>query len=84
MVEYDVEGQSHRFLGLGVIELSGGNQQKIVIAESLVQDRLVIFDDPTRGVDVGSIVEIHSQSARRRRRRPDCDFLLPSGNSCAL
>ncbi len=48
-----------------IVELSGGNQQKVVVAKSLVQDpSIIIFDEPTRGVDVGTIPEIHSQIRR--------------------
>ena len=41
--------------------LSGGNQQKVVVGKWLVRDsRVVIFDEPTRGIDVGAKVEIYN------------------------
>ena len=56
------------------INLSGGTQQKVVLSKWMAtKPRVLIFDEPTRGIDVGAKVEIYkliNELARRRRRHP--------------
>ena len=62
--EYDVRARDIDTLAGN---LSGGNQQKVVVARELSRDlRLLVAAQPTRGVDVGSIEFIHKQVVATR------------------
>jgi general nucleoside transport system ATP-binding protein len=62
--EYDVRAPG---IDTSVGNLSGGNQQKVVVARELSRDlRLLVAAQPTRGVDVGSIEFIHQQIVATR------------------
>lgn len=60
-VEYN-EMVNTKMTGVGQVvrTLSGGNQQKVVVAKWLLRDSdILIFDEPTRGIDVGAKAEIY-------------------------
>ncbi|VXB02480.1 ABC transporter ATP-binding protein [Citricoccus sp. K5] len=64
VTEFDVRTQG---VDLPVGTLSGGNQQKVVMARELVDGlKLFIASQPTRGVDVGSIEFLHDRIIRER------------------
>ena len=59
--------------------LSGGNQQKVVLARWLSLDpRIVVFDEPTRGIDVGARAEIYA--IMRRLAAGDTGIIMVSSD----
>ena len=64
--QFDVKTTS---INAAVDELSGGNQQKLLVGRELVRDPLVLVAaQPTRGLDVGAIEYIHSRLLELRAR----------------
>ncbi|GAA3588702.1 ABC transporter ATP-binding protein [Klugiella xanthotipulae] len=62
--EYDIRAQG---IGTHVGRLSGGNQQKVVLAREMSKDlRLLVVAQPTRGLDVGSIEFVHRRIVETR------------------
>ena len=62
--EYDIRTPG---ADVGVGTLSGGNQQKVIVARELSRDlKVSVASQPTRGVDVGSIEYIHSRIVEER------------------
>ena len=58
MAEFAVKASSH---AQPIAQLSGGNQQKALLARCLLGDpELIILDEPTRGIDIGAKAEIYA------------------------
>jgi ribose transport system ATP-binding protein len=54
-------------------ELSGGNQQKVVIARWLYRDcPIMLFDEPTRGIDIGAKSDIYRLFAELAAQGKGC------------
>jgi simple sugar transport system ATP-binding protein len=65
MLEYDVRAES---ANVQIRTLSGGNQQKLVLARELEHDsdseQALVVENPTRGLDVKATAEIHTRLRR--------------------
>ncbi|MGA8297728.1 MAG: ATP-binding cassette domain-containing protein, partial [Acidimicrobiales bacterium] len=66
LVDFDIRAKSAEEV---VSTLSGGNQQKVIVARELSREtKLLIASQPTRGLDVGSIEYVHKRIVEERDR----------------
>ena len=64
--EYKVKAPGHEVV---IGSLSGGNQQKVVVAREVDRgEKLIIFDQPTRGLDLGAINYVHKTIMREKSK----------------
>jgi simple sugar transport system ATP-binding protein len=62
--QYDIRTPSAQ---ISASSLSGGNQQKLIVAREFARDtKLIVASQPTRGIDVGSIEYIHQRIVEER------------------
>lgn len=62
-----------------VLNLSGGSQQKVLFGRWLLAEpHLLMLDEPTRGIDVGTKAEIHRLIVQRARKAGDAVLLISS------
>ncbi|NKB79774.1 sugar ABC transporter ATP-binding protein [Ochrobactrum daejeonense] len=72
MTDYDIRVRSLR---LEAGKLSGGNQQKLLLAKVMLADPLVIIiDEPTRGIDIGNKSQIYDF----------IDMMVRAGKACIV
>lgn len=68
-----------RSLGMPVKFLSGGNQQKVVLAKWLItQSRILLADEPTLGIDIGAKEEVHRLLIRFAREQGGAVLVISS------
>ena len=68
-----------RSLGMQVKFLSGGNQQKVVLAKWLIaQSNILLADEPTLGIDIGAKEEVHKLLINFARDQGGCVLIISS------
>ena len=72
--------------GAAVLTLSGGNQQKVILARWLrCGSEMFVLEEPTAGVDMGSKHAIYERLTPPRQAAPECRFRLPTRRRlCAI